>query len=502
MIMTAFKPKVLALAIISAGITSHAQAGETIDLGNDLKLDWKGTLTYSAAVRLEDQDPTLTSSGNRNFDQGDLTNNRLSLLMEGRLHKGSSGLVFSASTFYDDVYQDNSKFSDEAEKYHGGYTRLLDLYGYTSFALGEQSHLDLRLGKHVVAWGEALFMPSISLAQGPSDATKAGTPGVEVKDILLPEDQISAQLEINPNWSLLAHAQYNWHPTQVPEPGSFLSTGDAVGEGATCLTAAPGQPCGFGNRGNDIEPDEFGQWGVGTRFRTSLETEWGLYYLRYHDRIPLPEVSAFTNSYRVRYFDDVELYGATVSTSFGMASVAGEISYKKGAPVLLNTPVVAGTPTRADIMQTNVNAIFNFGRSWLADTATLTTELSYVDILDVEKRGAIGIPGTETDELLYSGHGLAFSSSLTLSYPGFTEDWSLNVPIAYSRQISGRTLTGGVGGEGDHRFSIGTDFTHRSGVQVGLNYLTYMGDADMANPVKQKPLTDRDNISLSVKYAF
>jgi hypothetical protein len=353
-----------------------------------------------------------------------------------------------------------------------------------------------------VAWGEALFMPSISLAQGPSDATKAGTPGVEVKDILLPEDQISAQLEINPNWSLLAHAQYNWHPTQVPEPGSFLSTGDAVGEGATCLTAAPGQACGFGNRGNDIEPDEFGQWGVGTRFRTSLETEWGLYYLRYHDRIPLPEVSAFTNSYRVRYFDDVELYGATVSTSFGMASVAGEISYKKGAPVLLNTPVVAGTPTRADIMQTNVNAIFNFGRSWLADTATLTTELSYVDILDVEKRGAIGIPDTETDELLYSGHGLAFSSSLTLSYPGLTEDWSLNVPIAYSHQISGRTLTGGVGGEGDHRFSIGTDFTHRSGVQVGLNYLTYMGDADMANPVEQKTLTDRDNISLSVKYAF
>ncbi len=505
--MTAFKPNLLALALLSAGIATQAQAGESIDMGNGLTLDWKGTVSYSAATRLEDRDPTLTSSGNRNFDQGDLTSNRLSLLMEGRLHKGNSGLVMSASTFYDDVYQDD-KFTDDAEKYHGGYTRLLDLYGYTGFELGNGSYLDLRAGKHVVAWGEALFMPSMSLAQGPSDGTKTGIPGIEVKDILLPEDQISAQLEINPNWSLMAHAQYNWHPVQVPEPGSYLSTSEAVGEGATCLSAAPGEPCAFGSRRGDIEPDKTGQWGIGTRFRTSLETEWGLYYLNYHDRIPLTEVTInpdFSSDYSIRYFDDIELYGATMTTSLGMASVAGEITYKKGAPVLVNTSFF-GNPlpsaTRADIMQTNVNTLVNFGRSWLADTTTLVAELSYVDIMDVEARGINGVPGSETDELYYSGHGLAFSSSLTLSYPGFTEDWDLSVPLAYSHQISGRTITGGIGGEGDHRFSIGADFTHRTGLQVGLNYLTYMGDADADIPVEQKLLTDRDNISLSVKYAF
>ena len=504
--MTAFKPNLLALAVLAAGI-SQAQAGESIDMGNGLTLDWKGTASYGATVRMEDQDGTLTSSGNGNFDQGDLTANRLSLLMEGRLHKGNSGLVMSASTFYDDAYQDD-KFTADAEKYHGGYTRLLDLYGYTSFAFDNGSVLDLRAGKHVVAWGEALFMPSMSLAQGPSDATKSGIPGVEVKDILLPEDQISAQLEVNPNWSIMAHAQYDWHPTRVPEPGSFLSTSEAVGDGATCMSAAPGQPCGFGVRRADIEPDEFGQWGIGTRFRTSLETEWGLYYLNYHDRIPLTEVTInpdFSSDYSVRYFDDIKLYGATVTTSLGMASVAGEFTYKKGAPVLVNTSFF-GSPvpsaTRADIMQTNVNALVNFGRSWLADTTTLVAELSYVDIADVEARGINGVLGSETDDLYYSNHGLAFSSSLTLSYPGLTESWDLSVPLAYSRQISGRTITGGVGGEGDHRFSIGADFTHRTGLQVGVNYLTYMGDADAGIPVEQKLLTDRDNLSLSVKYAF
>lgn len=506
--MITFKANRLALAVFAAGIASQVQAGESIDMGNGLTLDWKGTLSYSAAVRTEERDDSLTSSGNRNFDKGDMTANRLSLLLEGRLHKGNSGLVMSASTFYDDVYQDDDKFTDDAEKYHGGYTRLLDLYGYTSFNLGNGSHLDLRAGKHVVAWGEALFMPSMSLAQGPSDGTKTGIPGLEVKDILLPEDQVSAQFEVNPNWSILAHAQYNWHPVQVPEPGSYLSTSEAVGEGATCMSAAPGEPCSFGVRRGDIEPDKTGQWGVGTRFRTSLETEWGLYYLKYHDRISLTELTVnpdYSSDYRIRYFDDIEMYGATMTTSLGMASVAGEVTYKKGAPVLVGTQFF-GSPvpsaTRADIMQTNVNAIVNFGRSWLADTATLTTELAYVDIIDVEERGINGVPGSETDKLFYTGHGLAFSSSLSLSYPGITENWDLSVPLAYSHQLSGRTITGGIGGEGDHRFSVGADFTHKSGLQVGVNYLTYMGDADVAIPVEQKLQTDRDNLSLSVKYAF
>ncbi|MBP0047437.1 DUF1302 family protein [Marinobacterium sp. AK62] len=504
--MKTFKPNLLALAVISAGLATHAQAGESIDLGNDLTLDWKGTLSYGAGVRLEDQDAALDSSGNGNFDQGDLINNRLNLLMEGRLHKGNSGLVMSASTFYDDVYQDDNKFTDEAEKYHGGYTRLLDLYGYTSFAFDNGSYLDIRAGKHVVAWGEALFMPSMSLAQGPSDGTKSGIPGVEVKDILLPEDQISMQYEVNPNWSILAHAQYNWHPTQVSEPGTYLATGEATGEGATCLSNPPGSSCSY-SRTSDVEPDEMGQWGVGTRFRTSLETEWGLYYLNYHDRIPLPEfnITGFgptTGNYNIRYFDDVELYGATVTTSLGMASVAGEVTYKKGAPSLLSN----GMPTRSDILQTNVNAIVNFGRSWLADTVNLTAELSYVDILDVEARGIDSPFGTvsTTEDLMWKNHGMAFSSSLSLSYPGVTENWDLSVPVAYSRQISGRTITGGVGGEGDHRFSIGADFTHRTGVQVGVKYLTYMGDPDVGDDekYKQRTLSDRDNLSLSVKYAF
>lgn len=511
--MQQFKKSALTAAIISACLATQASAGESIDLGNGFNFDWKGTAAYSLAARTENQNPDLStgfgrSTGDANFDKKDLTANGLSLLMEGHLSKNGSGLVMSASAFYDDVYQDD-KFTDAAEKYHGGYARLLDFYGYTTFAFGETGYADIRLGNHVVAWGEALFFPSMSLAQGPSDAIKAAVPGAEVKDILLPEEQISTQLEINDKLSLMAHYQYDWHQTIVPEPGSFLSTSEAVGFGATCMVATISGFCPFGARNSDIQPDDAGQWGIGTRYRISENTELGFYYLNYSDRIPLtlftPSDAGFSGpgTYQVQFFDDIDLYGATFTTTQGMASIAGEITYKKGAPTLVNTTAVP-TGARSDILQTNLNGIFNFGRTSFAENATLTTELAYVDIMDVKEAALPGFAFTSSDEPFWGDHGLAFSGSLSLAYPGITENWDLGVPISYARQISGRTLTGGVGGEGDHRFAIGANFTHhRSGIQVGAKYTAYLGDHHTGIAVdKEKKLSDRDYVALTVKYAF
>ena len=59
------------------------------------------------------------------------------------------------------------------------------------------------------------------------------------------------------------------------------------------------------------------------------------------------------------------------------ASIAGEVSYKQGAPVLVKTlvnpraPALASsylpTPTRGDILQANLNTIWNLERTALAD---------------------------------------------------------------------------------------------------------------------------------------
>ncbi len=542
---TALRP--LALALLGAGVTAPALAGEPIELDNGYKLDWRVNSTYTLSTRMENRDPKIAAysggnDGTNNFDKGSLTANRLSLLLDASVTNGVNGLVLSASTFYDDVYHrtnDNTgpvnkpgavdEFTGDARRYHGGYTRLLDAYVFNTFELGEGRRANVRLGRHVVSWGEALFFPSISLAQGPADGTKTGIVGTETKDQLLPEDQISTQIEMSPKWSLLGHMQFGFHTTLAPAPGSYLSSADSTGPGGTCLqpyrSVGGRSVCSYGQRGNDIDPGNTPQWGVGSRYRLTEETEVGLYYLNYHDRSPLPVINAFNatsgalagGSYNVRYFDNIKLIGATFSTSVGAASIAGEISYKQGAPVLVKTlvnpraPQAASsylpTPTRGEILQANLNTIWNLERTAIADQTTLTAEVAYVTIGSIEAVNAPGAASTtifpKSKDLFFgANYGVAASGTLSLGYPGIFEGWDLTVPISFSRQLKGRTITGGVGGEGDMRASIGANFTYQRNLQVGLTYMGYFGSAEVANMREFRPLTDRDQLSLVMKYSF
>lgn len=561
------KMKPVAIAVMGMGMglgaVSSASAGEPVEFDNGMVLDWRVNATYTLSTRLESRDPLLASEatnangndGNNNFDKGDLTANRLGFLLDAKLTKGQHGLVMSASTFYDDVYNRSNAnsaltqpnklsgapdaFSSATERYHGGYSRLLDLYGYTSFDVGNEGRATVRLGKHVVSWGEALFFPGISLAQGPADGTKTGVPGTEVKDQLLPEDQLSMQYEVNDKLSLLGHVQYNWHETIAPAVGSFLSTSDSTGPGAQCNKGRTGK-CDI-LRGNDDRPGKTGQWGVGGRYRLSDETEVGLYYLNYNDRTPNVDVDAATGiargvtSYNIRYQEDVQMVGATFSTTFGVATLGGEISYKKDAPALVSTTLVTPfgrslipTATTADIVQANLNTFINLGRTWLAPQSQLLAEVAYVDVRNPDARRVVGgsaaggnffVPDGKggfaqvpystplNDDLYFGSHGLAFQALLSSTYPGIAENWELGTTLAYARQLQGRTLLGGVGGEGDHRLSVGATMTYKRNFQVGLTYLGYLGDAALGRPGIEgaknfRGLTDRDQLSLTVKYSF
>lgn len=545
--------KPIAAAIAAMVCAGVGHAGEPIELGNDVKLDWKLTGTYTAGQRMKSPDPVLAGNaggndGDNNFRKNAMTANRLSALFESRLYKGDSGFVLSGSTFYDDVYHhsnDNdpasrstnkaapfNHFTDAAERYHGGYSRFLDVYGYTSLKLGDESRATVRLGRHVVNWGEATFFPNIAMAQGPFDGTKAGIPGTETKDSVLPEDQISASIELSPRWTLLGHAQFGFHTTIPAAPGSFLSTSDGIGPGGSCLGPYMSIPamgfngCSFGVRQDDIKPGKTGQWGIGTRYRVTDETEVGAYYLNYNDRTPVPEINVFTpgpikgvavgnGSYRVRYFDDIKLLGGTVSTTFGSVSAYAEYAYREGAPVLVDAIIdpakgtTIATPTRGNTSQLNIGGFYNIGRTPIAGQTQLLAEVSGVSIHKITPRSAVGsesfpaaygfVPGSNPN--FRTKNGVAISGTLVLGYPGIFEGWDLTVPISYSQQIKGRTLVGGVGGEGDKRYSLGATFTYKGNLALGVSYLGYLGSASLA-PLTNRLLTDRDQLSVTMKYTF
>jgi hypothetical protein len=331
----------------------------------------------------------------------------------------------------------------------------------------------------------------------------------------LAEDQISASIEINPRWSLLGQVQYGFHPTIAAAPGSFMSSSDGVGPGGTCLGPYFGGACTFGTRGLDIEPGKSDQWAVGTRYRVTDSTEVGVYYMNYSDRTPIPEINAITSSYRVRYFDDIKLLGATVSTTFGPVSAYGELTHKEGAPVLVDaivnpaTGATIPTPTRANVSQLNIGGFYNAGRNPISDSLVFLGEVSAVSVGSITPRQAIGTeafpaffgftPGSNPS--FKSKNGLAISGTMVLGWPGLTESWELNVPISYSKQLKGRTLLGGVGGEGDTRYSIGAVLTHVSGMSIGVTYLGFAGGASL-DPKTNRLLADRNQLSLNVKYAF
>ncbi|CAM5396203.1 DUF1302 family protein [Thauera mechernichensis] len=89
------KMKPVALAVIGMGVMAPAFAGKAIEFDNGMVLDWRVNTTYTMSTRLESRDPLLASEasnrngndGNNNFGRGDLTANRLGLLLDAHLKK-------------------------------------------------------------------------------------------------------------------------------------------------------------------------------------------------------------------------------------------------------------------------------------------------------------------------------------------------------------------------------------------------------------------------------
>ncbi len=564
------KPKTIRRFTEAALLMACAQsafAGTTVDLGDNTTLDYAATINYGVGVRTKNPSDAIINGpigasglpttingddGDRNFKKGSLTTNRMSVLLEGNLRHDNLGFFARGSMFYDNAYNtlnaNNSpgtvnksgpynQFTDGARDYDGQRIRLLDAYAYGDFDLGG-TKLNVRAGQQVVQWGESLYFPNIAGAQAPADATKANVPGAEVKDILLPTGQVSGQWAINSKVSLLGYYQYQYKPTELSPAGDYFSTADMIGPGAdriytlaNPLLAYPGasslpgfQPALIATRGPDIKPKNTGQWGIGTRFRLSEKTEYGLYYLKYDDKNPsvvtnfgiatlypgsgaIPPITsavlppAYQNlpvSYQIKYFDNIKLAGASFSTELGGYNVAGEISYRDGAPVLVNAPAGA-TATRSKSWQGNLSAIKLFEKTPLADSMTLTGEVSVHQVLSVD---AVDMGGAQFNQLSNTKSSWAYTLGWTPSYNNVFSGWDLDVPVTFQQVVNGTPAVAGtfgsLTGKGDMRLSVGANFKYLSNLQVSLAYNAYLGGANATT----RPLADRDYVAFNVKYTF
>jgi hypothetical protein len=188
-----------------------------------------------------------------------------------------------------------------------------------------------------------------------------------LRDALLPVGAVKVSLKPSANTSVEGFYQFTWEDLKIDPVGSYFSTSDLAGAGAEKVMLGFGavpdsvpvghrplppsnSPIGTAvPRVDAEEPSEQGQYGAAVRYLAEGlgGTEFGLYFVNYHSRLPLIMANtgtatglltgnyAATASYFLTYPEDIELLGASFNTQLGRTGIAlqGEVSHRWRVPL-------------------------------------------------------------------------------------------------------------------------------------------------------------------------
>jgi hypothetical protein len=464
-----FKLSPAPLASLVVVLASPASAVD-FRFGN-LDGSFSSNVSVGTSWRVEDIDPSLvfsgnleggrastsvTDDGNLNFRKGDMTSFIVKGVHELELRGESAGFFTRFKYWYDlelsegerphgnslNAYEPNQRLNDSGfnDFARTSGAQLLDAYLYSDFSIGD-APATLRLGKQVVSWGESTFIQNGINVINPVDVTAFRRPGVEIKEGLLPVGMIYSSVGVTESLNVEAFYQWEWQKSPIDGCGTYFSTVDVAADGCNFVTIGPPgfsdqasiQNGFFITRTADREPDQQGQWGVSLKyFAEKLNfTEFGLYFVNYHSRLPLLGGTTSTNEllggpagtggffipgdpfggnpqYFAEFPEDIKLYGFSFNTNLGGFALSGEVSYRQDLPAQINTtellqagvagapwstltPVVLNTPPgsdfagfeRFDMVQLQATVVKFFERVMGADRMTIVAELGFASVADV-----------------------------------------------------------------------------------------------------------------------
>jgi len=345
---------------------------------------WGNTLSFGTAFRLAKPDPAIVGlaaggtafsvngdDGNQNYKKGLFSSAaKLTSEFEFNYQKKVGGFV-RLFAFYDAVNQNGDRvrtpLTDAAKKRVGARAEFRDAFLWYRYKAGSRSG-EIRAGWQVINWGESTFIQGGINAVNPVDVSALRVPGAELRDAMLPVGAVKVSFKPSTNTALEGFYQYAWEETKVDPVGSYFSTSDLAGAGATKVmlgfgsvpdTVAVGHaplppsysPVGTAvpKRGEEAKASDSGQWGAAFRlFAPGLNgTEFGLYYLNYHSRLPLISATtgtsagllagnyAATANYFLAYPEDITLVGGSFNTQLGKTGIAlqGEVSHRMDVPL-------------------------------------------------------------------------------------------------------------------------------------------------------------------------
>ncbi|WP_227816281.1 DUF1302 domain-containing protein [Nitrogeniibacter aestuarii] len=365
----------LSLAIAVPGL-AHAF---NFDMG-EVTGSLDSTVTLGFGIRTEDPSCRLTGDtssscgasantavwsnaddGNLNYDKGDFFTLNLKGSHELLLNLPNDWRFLGRIGWLHDFAADETARTDldsEAKRYVGDYVRLYDLWVSKQFSLGGQ-RARVRVGNQVVSWGESLFMFGGINSNVAMDLQRLSSPGVQLKEAFLPSPMVSFATGLGNGMNLEAYYQFKWRRYEYPPAGTYFSQGDTfdrgrdkllyIGTDAANISRLSGTPLdqvkanlrnggsypAYGNFGaqrvlKDDTPKDSGQFGVSLKFRPEgWDTDFGIYYQRYHDKTPNVQYwNPGATTTRMTFSEDRELYGLSANTTLGNWAVGTELSYR------------------------------------------------------------------------------------------------------------------------------------------------------------------------------
>jgi len=525
----------LPVALAAAPAAHALQLYDGSTHGNNVEINLNITASYTGMLRVGHVTPVLADSsknlsgyqGDANFRHG-LVNNLFEVLPVLDIKDGQFGMHFSGEYYINTVYlQGNTNnqpdpvtgvvdngFNKDTRYVNGDTGRMLDAFVYDSWAFGNGQQFTLKAGQQTLFWGQSLFSTNgISGGQAAIDTIAADNiVNAEAQQIFLPIGQIVATYQPNATYTIQGYYQYQWIPYNLAGVGSFFSTSDATGPGATRLVLAPGFAAA---QTKAVTPrSQNGQFGLSVQAQYG-NYDVGVYALRYDNKTPevgIYGLATASPSYHLIYARDIWLYGTSLSTTVGATNIAGEVSVRTHNPLVGTGAVSFGAPTG----DANGNPIYPVGNTMTAlvnaiygspalrfdpGGITVTGEVEWDKLLRVTANKAALAPGRSND-------AFSFDVSVSPAYFEVLPNLELQFPVSLAYGLAGNSrvenaVEGGAANHGAGSYSASIVATYKENWDASLNYVGYFGTAS-ANPTLPQTAgsPDRSYVSLNLQHTF
>jgi hypothetical protein len=385
----------------------------TIESGNpDLAIRLDNQVRYNAGWRVQDIDPrmklsnsgapVLSAIGDNQFQRGDMILDRLDLFSEfDVVYKDRTGIRVTGAAWYDPTYgrkvKDptgaianyyvNGEYSPYTRRFTNGPSgEILDAFAFTTMDIGQMT-ASAKLGRHSVYWGNSLFPQSyhasIAYDQSPIDNQKgAASPGAETKEILLPLNQLTGTLAINPDLSVSALRTFEWRHRRYPEAATYYE----YFAGAF-----------WGPNGPGVAPEEYqppkngGDWGVMLKYGPQA---WGgsnvsvVYREFYEKMIGALYSPDFGQHIGMNYNDQKNrLFGLAGETNLWGLNFGTELTYRQNTSIKTAAAVQAlldsDRPARGNVIGALINVVKLLPKTSLWEAGELAAELAYSKVQKV-----------------------------------------------------------------------------------------------------------------------